>query len=71
MEPRKNTEAKPEDSAAQIPSVAPCYTFITDLKKAATMKQGEIKREGVVVYYHAFRKYTKHTVKDQNGKWCK
>jgi len=28
-------------------------------------------REGVVVYYHVFRKYTKHTVKSPNGKWCK
>jgi len=27
--------------------------------------------EGVVVYYHAFRKYTKHTVLSVNGKWCK
>jgi len=27
--------------------------------------------EGVVVYHHAFRKYTKHTIKTPNGKWCK
>jgi len=27
--------------------------------------------EGVVVYYHAMRKYTKHTIKSPNGKWCK
>ena len=27
--------------------------------------------EGIVVYYHAFRKYTKHTIKTPNGKWCK
>ena len=27
--------------------------------------------EGVIVYYHAFRKYTKHTIKSPNGKWCK
>lgn len=27
--------------------------------------------EGVVVYYHAFRKYTKHTIISPNGKWCK
>ena len=27
--------------------------------------------EGVVVYYHAFRKYTKHTIVSPNGKWCK
>lgn len=25
--------------------------------------------EGVVVYYHAFRKYTKHTIKEPTGKW--
>jgi hypothetical protein len=27
--------------------------------------------EGVVVYYHATRSYTKHTIKNPNGKWCK
>ncbi len=27
--------------------------------------------EGIVVYYHAFRKYTKHTIKSPDGKWCK
>jgi hypothetical protein len=27
--------------------------------------------EGIVVYYHAFRSYTKHTIKSPNGKWCK
>jgi len=27
--------------------------------------------EGVVAYYHAFRKYTKHTIISPNGKWCK
>ncbi|MDB4261451.1 RNA ligase family protein [bacterium] len=27
--------------------------------------------EGVVAYYHAFRKYTKHTIKSPNGKWHK
>ena len=27
--------------------------------------------EGIIVYYHAFRKYTKHTIKSPNGKWCK
>jgi len=35
------------------------------------MKADSLAREGVVVYYHAFRKYTKHTVKSPNGKWCK
>jgi len=27
--------------------------------------------EGVVCYYHAFRRYTKHTIIAPNGKWCK
>lgn len=35
------------------------------------MEKDEVTREGVVVYYHAFRKYTKHTIKSPNGKWCK
>lgn len=30
-----------------------------------------VTAEGVVIYYHAFRKYTKHTIKSPNGKWCK
>lgn len=33
-------------------------------------KEGQTP-EGVVVYYHAFRKYTKHTIISPNGKWCK
>lgn len=35
------------------------------------MKEDGVTREGVIVYYHAFRKYTKHTIKSPNGKWCK
>lgn len=27
--------------------------------------------EGVIVYYHAFRMMTKHTIKSPNGKWFK
>lgn len=27
--------------------------------------------EGLIVYYHAFKSYTKHTIKSPNGKWCK
>ena len=27
--------------------------------------------EGVIAYHHACRKYTKHTIKSPNGKWCK
>lgn len=29
------------------------------------------KAEGIVVYYHAFKTYTKHTIISPNGKWCK
>ena len=32
---------------------------------------GDETPEGVVVYYHAFRKYTKHTIISPNGKWAK
>ena len=35
------------------------------------LKNRDTKHEVVVVYYHAFRKYTKHTIKNPNGKWCK
>lgn len=35
------------------------------------LKCKDTEREGVVVYYHAFRKYTKHTIKSPNGKWHK
>jgi len=35
------------------------------------MKNDTLDREGVVVYYHAFRSYTKHTVNSPNGKWVK
>lgn len=31
----------------------------------------EVTPEGIVVYYHTFRKYTKHTIISPNGKWCK
>ena len=40
-------------------------TLLENLKTKTTV------REGVVVYYHTFRKYTKHTIKSPNGKWCK
>ena len=42
--------------------------FLNKLKLDA--KQDETP-EGIIVYYHAFRKYTKHTIKSPNGKWCK
>ena len=32
---------------------------------------GDTKPEGVIVYYHAHRSYTKHTIESPNGKWCK
>ena len=32
------------------------------------LKSKDTKREGVIVYYHDFRKYTKHTIKSPNGK---
>ena len=35
------------------------------------LKSKDTEREGVVAYYHAFRKYTKHTIKSPNGKWHK
>jgi len=42
--------------------------LLAELKEAASSDETP---EGVVVYYHAFRKYTKHTIKSPNGKWCK
>jgi len=42
--------------------------LLKELKDGATETQTP---EGVVVYHHAFRKYTKHTIKSPNGKWCK
>lgn len=35
------------------------------------LSESSVVREGVVVYYHAFRTYTKHTIISPNGKWCK
>ena len=29
------------------------------------------KPEGLIVYYNAFKSYTKHTIISPNGKWCK
>jgi hypothetical protein len=46
------------------PKIVPC--LINDLINSATPEQSP---EGVVVYYHAFRKYTKHTIKFPDGKW--
>lgn len=45
------------------PEIIP--NLLEDLKAKDTV------REGVVAYYHAFKKYTKHTIKSPNGKWCK
>ena len=41
---------------------------LADLKDTALPEE---KPEGIVVYYHAFRSYTKHTIIAPNGKWCK
>lgn len=48
------------------PSTIP--VLLEKLKSEANENQTP---EGVIVYYHAFRKYTKHTIKSPNGKWCK
>lgn len=42
--------------------------FLNKLKYDA---KPEETPEGIVIYYHAFRKYTKHTLISPNGKWCK
>jgi len=42
--------------------------YLTDL--VINAPEG-VTPEGIVVYYHAFRQYTKHTIKSPNGKWCK
>lgn len=34
-----------------------------------TYKYTDIVPEGLVVYYHLFRKYTKHTIENPMGKW--
>ncbi len=45
---------------------------IPDLLAKLSESAGENQsHEGVIVYYHAFRKYTKHTIKSPNGKWYK
>lgn len=46
-------------------------TISNALKELAENAGENEKPEGLVVYYHAFRKYTKHTIKSPNGKWCK
>lgn len=42
--------------------------LLEDLKNNAP--EG-VTPEGVVVYYHAFKQYTKHTIVSPNGKWAK
>lgn len=42
--------------------------ILAQLERDATEAQTP---EGIIVYYHAFRAYTKHTLKSPNGKWCK
>ncbi len=41
------------------------------LEELKATESSEVHPEGLIVYYHAFRKYTKHTIKSPNGKWCK
>ena len=41
--------------------------LLSALVENAKQKQNP---EGLVVYYHAFRKYTKHTIKHKKGKWA-
>lgn len=40
---------------------------VPDLLTKLSLK--DTQREGVVVYYHALRTYTKHTIFSPNGKW--
>ena len=40
--------------------------LLLQLQKNANEKQTP---EGIIVYYHAFRTYTKHTIKNKQGKW--
>jgi len=46
-------------------------TIEKELGKLAEKETDLYKPEGIIVYYHAFDKYTKHTIKSPNGKWCK
>ena len=36
-----------------------------------TVAPQDQKPEGIVVFYHAFKMMTKHTIISPNGKWCK
>ncbi len=47
-------------------------TTIPELLVSLTDNAGQDETpEGVVVRYHAFGSYTKHTIISPNGKWCK
>ena len=46
-------------------------TVPTILEKMVSDAPEEETPEGVIVYYHSTRTYTKHTIKSPNGKWCK
>jgi hypothetical protein len=52
-------------SGVLTPDVVP--TLLTHMVEYA----GDTEPEGLVVYYHSFDRYTKHTIKSPNGKWCK
>jgi hypothetical protein len=45
--------------------------IVPELLKSLVDNAGDTRPEGLVVYYHSFRNYTKHTIKSPNGKWCK
>lgn len=45
--------------------------ILEDMEKEADRDMRDLRPEGLIIYYHAFRNYTKHTIKSPNGKWCK
>jgi len=47
------------------PGIIP--TILNNMRK----RESDVVQEGVVVYHHACRSYTKHTVKTPDGKWLK
>jgi len=46
-------------------------TIEETLNKLKDDADPEDKPEGIIVYYHHFKQYTKHTLNSPNGKWCK
>lgn len=66
---RWNAESKP-DCCSVVP-VLHTGEFSAEIVEDLLQGMRDSKGEGVCVYYPAFDKYTKHTVKSHNGKWCK